>query len=517
MNLFFKKTNHYRTILISLLGFGCIFPAQAKVYDITDFGAKGDSVTLNSKAIQRAIDECATNGGGTVYFPAGTYISGTIWLKDNIHLYLESGATLLCSTDVSQFPLQTSKVVSLRPRCYSLIYAENKSNISISGNGTIVGQGNRKPYHISHKDQDAAIVRPKVICMIECKNIKIRDITLKNSPFWMQHYLACEDLLIDGITVSNRRSSVNNDGIDIDCCRNVRISNCNIDSEDDAIVLKSTSNRLCENVTINGCVLSSHCNALKCGTESNGGFRNITVSNCVIFDTYLSGIALEIVDGGVLDLVNISNITMNRVNNPLFIKLGNRARPYGENIKPQGIGEMKNIQITNIQANDVGEFIEIPDMEFSHHNARPKAAAIFIDGLPERNIFNISLDNFFINFKGGGTKEDALTEVPLLPKAYPEYSSYGNIRPSYGFYCRFASQLNLKNIVVTHEKEDDRPAYIFDHVDHLVMDNIGGEIKGNGEPAVTLIHCGSSYLKENPERIKKKDIKMDRLSKLTAN
>jgi polygalacturonase len=193
---------------------------------------------------------------------------------------------------------------------------------------------------------------------------------------------------------------VNNDGIDIDCCKNVRIANCNINSEDDAIVLKSTSNKICENITVTGCILSSHCNAIKCGTESSGGFRNITVSNCVVYDTYLSGIALEIVDGGIMDLVNINNITMHRVNNPLFIKLGNRARPFSKNIEPPGIGSMKNIQISNIQADEVGEYIEVPDMEFSHHNARPKAAAVFIDGLPERDIENIYLEDFFINYKG---------------------------------------------------------------------------------------------------------------------
>lgn len=497
--------------------FVSVFSTQAKIYDVTAFGAKGDSVTLNSQAIQHTIDECASNGGGIVYFPAGNYISGTIWLKDNIHLYLESGATFLCSTDVTQFPLQMSKMASLRPNSYSLIYAEGKNNITISGNGTIIGQGDKVPYRILHKDQDDSIVRPKVICMIQCRNIKIKDISLKNSAFWMQHYLACEDLLIDGITVSNRYSSVNNDGIDIDCCRNVSISNCNINSEDDCIVLKSTSNKICENVTISNCVLTSHCNALKCGTESNGGFRNISISNCVIYDTYLSGIALEIVDGGIMNLVNVNNITMHRVNNPVFIKLGNRARPFTENMMAPGIGEMKNIQISNIQADQVGGFREVPDMAFSHHNARPKAAAVFIAGLSEKDICNVTLQNFFINYQGGGTIEDALVEVPENPQAYPEYSSYGHVRPSYGFYCRNVTDLTLKDINVTFEKMDYRPAYIFDQVNHLYMDNINGEKTDDNQPILKLIRCGDSYLKMNPLKMKKKDIEIDRFSKLNID
>lgn len=491
--------------------------ASGSVYDVTAFGAKGNSVTPDTEAIQQAIDKCSANGGGTVFFPAGTYLSGSICLKNNIHLYLDNGATLLCSTDVSLFPLQKSPMVSLRPNIHSLIYAERKNNITISGGGKIIGQGDRPPYHITHKEQHASIIRPKIICMVQCEHIKIRDITLQNSPSWMQHYLGCNDLLIEGITVVNRRSSINNDGIDIDCCKNVRISNCNINSEDDAIVMKSTSNQMCENITITNCILSSHCNALKCGTESNGGFQNISVSNCVIYDTYLSGIALEIVDGGIMNLVNINNITMNRVNNPLFIKLGNRARTYCKNMETPGIGEIKNIQISNVQADEVGEFREVPDIEFSHHNARPKAATVFIDGLPEKDISNICMENIFINYEGGGTREDALSEVPRNPKAYPEYSSYGSVRPAYGFYCRNVNRLNLKNIRVTFEKQDDRPAYIFDQISHLSLDHIEGERSCSDQPVIKLVQCGNVYLKKNSGALKKKEVQKDRFSKLFVN
>lgn len=492
-------------------------PLKAQHFVITDYGAVGDGKTICTEFINHAIEACHQNGGGIVYFPAGAYVSGTIFLKDNIHLYLEAGAILICSTDVNQFPYQTSTMVSLVGGGHSLIHAENKKNITISGAGTIDGQGDKSPYHITHKERSAGIMRPRIISMTGCKNVHIKDITLKNSPSWMQHYLACEDLSIDGITVSNRRSSVNNDGIDIDCCRNVRISNCNINSEDDAIVMKSTSGKFCENITISNCVLSSHCNALKCGTESNGGFRNISVSNCVIYDTYLSGIALEIVDGGIMDLVNINNITMYRVNNPLFIKLGNRARPYSKTMEKPGMGEIHNIQITNIQANEVGEYIEEPEMKFSHYNARPLAAGIFIDGLPEKNISNIALSNFVINYKGGGSKEDALVKVPDNPQAYPEYSSYGDIRPAYGFYCRNITHLRLENIQVSFDKPDYRPAYIFDHVDQLYINHIEGEKSVGKHPVVKLVQCSDAFIKMNPFSMKKKDIIMDKKSELIIN
>lgn len=500
-----KKTL-FKIVFTLIIGFGFAFFTAAKVYDVTAFGAVGDAKTLDSDAIQQAIDECASDGGGTVVFPSGSYLTGTIYLDNNIHLYLENGATLMLTTDTTQFPRQTARMKSLRSSFHCMIYAERKSNIMISGNGTIEGQGNKEPYQILHKDQNKRIVRPKVICMVECKNIRVRDITLLNSPSWMQNYLACEDLVIDGITVSNRRSSVNNDGIDIDCCRNVRISNCNIDSEDDCIVLKSTSNRLCENVTITNCVLSSHCNAFKCGTESNGGFHNITVSNCVIYNTYLSGIALEIVDGGDMDLIAINNIVMHHVNNPLFIKLGNRARPYSEDKPVKGKGRMKNIQINNIQADRVGGFVETPDIEFSHHNAKPDAAAIFITGLNEENIENVTLTNFRINYEGGGKKEYAAVEVPENEKTYPEYSSYGSIRPAYGFYCRNVSDITLENIHLTFEKSDFRPAYIFDKVKQLYADNISGDKAEGGDSMIKLTQCKDAILKLNPLLVQKDDI-----------
>lgn len=503
-----------RCLLIPLLtGLGCFMHVSAKVYDITRYGAKGDSTTLNTKAIQRTIDECAANGGGTVYFPAGVYLSGTLILRDNIHLFFESGSVLIASTDVTQFPLQQSKMISLRPDNYSLIYAEQKNNITISGNGRIIGQGDKAPYHIYHKDQYANIIRPKIICLIECVNVKVKDITLENSPSWVQHYLGCENVLIEGITVISRYSSVNNDGIDIDCCKNVRISDCFVNSEDDAIVLKSTSDRLCENITISNCVLTSHCNALKCGTESNGGFRNITVSNCVIYDTYLSGIALEIVDGGIMELVNINNIAMYRVNNPIFIKLGDRARPYAENMLPPNMGEIRNIQISNIQANEIGEYAENPFPEFSHRKARPKAAAVFIDGLPERSIKSISLQNIEIHFKGGGERKDGLIDVPIYPKVYPEYTSYGDIRPAYGFYCRFINNLRLKDVQVDFEKPDYRPSFIFENIDKLYLQNIEGE-KADGNQPVVIVKKSNAYVELDPLSVKRNDISADSSSKL---
>ena len=267
---------------------------------------------------------CAEAGGGIVSFPAGTYLTGTLFLRSRITCHLEAGAILLGSTDLRDYPAQTPEFRSYTDVNYvdkSLLYAENLRDIAIVGRGTIDGQGEADAYRKKPYKE-----RPYLIRMIECQNVTVKDITLRDSPMWVQHYLACVNVNIDGITVHSIVNQ-NNDGIDIDCCDRVRISNCDIVSGDDAIVLKSTAPRPCQRVTISNCTISSHCNALKCGTESTGGFKDITISNCTVYDTRLGGLALELVDGGILDRVSVSNITMTNTGGAIFIRLGNRVGP----------------------------------------------------------------------------------------------------------------------------------------------------------------------------------------------
>jgi polygalacturonase len=287
-------------------------------------------------------------------------------------------------------------------------------------------------------------------------------------------------VVIDGITV-NSVVNRNNDGIDIDSCHRVRISNCDIISGDDAIVLKSTSDRICKDITITNCILSSHCNAIKCGTESNGGFQNITVDNCTIYDTRLAGIALELVDGGIFDRVSISNITMNNVEGGIFVRLGNRARPFTSEgpggsrgtftMKPgtvrPGMGSMSNIVISNIQASGVG------------------ITGCSITGLPNYPVENITLDNIRIRYKGGGTVEDAAVKVPEKPEAYPEYKMFG-LLPAYGFFVRHARNVRFTDIDLSFEQTEQRPAFIFDSVSDLRLSDIRADCS---KKTPALLHC----------------------------
>ena len=192
-------------------------------------------------------------------------------------------------------------------------------------------------------------VRPYLLRIIGCRDVSVRDVTLKDSAMWVQHYLACEGVRLDGITVTSK-CNANNDGMDIDGCQRVRIANCDIQSGDDAIALKSTLDRPCRHVVVTNCILSSDCNAFKLGTESNGGFENILMSNCALYDTRLAGIALEVVDGGRLDGVSISHVTMQNVGGPIFIRLGNRGRGFKAEMAGLGICSLRNVSLSGIQA-----------------------------------------------------------------------------------------------------------------------------------------------------------------------
>jgi len=443
-----------------------VAPALSKVfYRVTEYGAVGDGKTKDTLSIQKAVDAANQRGGGTVYFPPGIYLSGTIRLKDNVTLYLDTGVTLLGSTDVKDYPIIWPEFRSYTDNYVyqSLIYGEKVKNVAIVGRGTIDGRGDKFERHYPGRQYGQ---RPYLVRLVSCEKILVEGITLLDSPMWVQQYLACDDLVIDGIKVHSYANH-NNDGIDIDCCRYVRISNCYIDSLDDAIVLKSTADRPCENVTVTNCVLSSNCNGFKLGTESNGGFKNITFSNSAIYDVGICGIALELVDGGVLDRVTVSNITMHKVGGAIFCRLGNRARPFKKDMEKPGMGSFRNVIISNVVATGVNH------------------VGSSITGLPGHPVENISLSNIKITYAGGGTKKDALRKVPEVAEKYPEYKMFG-VLPAYGFYCRHVEGLSFSDIDVHWNRPDYRPALVCDDVKNLDIDRYKGQCLSDGLPLIVF-------------------------------
>lgn len=453
--------------------------------DICKFGAKGDGVNLDTEAIQSAIDECAKKGG-TVYFPPGKYLSGALLMKSNVALYISKGATLLGSTNVADYPerIPEFKSYTYNYGTQSLLYGENLNNVAILGHGIIDGQGQYfKPP--SSREEDRYKKRPYLIRFMQCKNVTVENITLQNSAMWLQHYLACEYVMIRGIKVYNHCNQ-HNDMVNIDCCRNVVVSDCLGDSDDDALTIKSTGGQISENITISNCIVSSHCNAVKCGTESHGGFKNITISNIIVRPSVdeeatfgsrygSSGISLEIVDGGTLDGVTISNVRIDGPSVPLFLRLGNRGRTYMEGMEKPPVGEFRNVTISNIIASS-------NDLIGSS-----------ITGIPGNMIKNVSLNNITMMYKGGGTREDALKVVPEKEAEYPEGLMFGTL-PSYGFYVRHVRDISLNNIKVGFKETDYRPALMCDDVRGINLSGFRAAGTSEGSPLIILNNTQDAFI-----------------------
>ena len=460
----------------------CCLTIGARDYNIMDYGAVSDTTLLSTEALQRAIDECSAAGGGRVVVPTGSYTIGSIVLRSNVHLLLELGATLYGSTRLEDYRPMKSDYVSLRTQSTTiqLIYADSVRNVRINGYGTIDGRG-RSFKKLSWNDE--GITRPHLLRIIRGEDITVSNITLRNSGCWMQHYLACDRLTIDGIKVINR-NNYNNDALDLDGCHDVIVTNMMADSDDDAITLKSTSPRLCENIRISDCVVSSHCNGVKLGTETNGGFRNISISGIVVKPSSdqssqffgapskigTSAISLEIVDGGVMENVSISNMTVEGTESPIFIRLANRGRGYKLRDETSTLsGKSNDDAIAGlIPIDHVGRICGISLDNIRIHNAGPMGCSI--TGLPGHPVENVSLSNISLHHKGGVT----LTDLPKIDEAlkdekekeYPEATMWGNL-PAKGFYVRHARNVQFQNVEVLTEKPDARPDFVREDTDDL--------------------------------------------------
>lgn len=433
---------------------------QARDYHILDFGAKNDTTVLSTKAIQSAIDLCSKEGGGRVVFPAGNYKTGTLILKNNVCLHLELGATLYGSTDLKDYQRIKSSYASLRTHTETvqLIYADSVENVVIDGYGTIDGQGRVFP-KLSWNDE--GITRPHLLRFIQSRNITIKDITLKNSGCWMQHYLACDRLRLEGLKITNR-NNYNNDALDLDGCHDVIVSNLLCDSDDDGITLKSTSPRLCEDITIQNCVVSSHCNAVKLGTETNGGFRNINIRGIVVkpssdqkekfFGQWIgtSALSLEIVDGGIMENVNVSDMTVRGTESPIFVRLAHRGRGYtftNSTDKPDSvtsIGRMQGIYINNVRIKDAGSY------------------GCSITGIPGHPVEDIHVSNISIHHKGGMSKTETLTDEKIAE--YPEATMWGPL-PAKGFFVRHARGVHFDKVETFTTNPDSRPEFVQEDVE----------------------------------------------------
>jgi hypothetical protein len=470
-------------------------PSSDHLFDVRAFGAIGDGKTKDTAAIQKAIDACTLSGGGTVYVAPGTYHCGTIVLKSNVNFHLESGATILGSKDLADYtPLANQAGPRLKgdANAKHLIFARDAENLTLSGNGHVNGQGpsfwvpsERKvpPPEDAWRDVATYDWKPldrasPMVELFNCKNTRVEDVTFENASGWTFRPIECDTLVIRGLKIRNPVIGPNTDGIDLTCCRNVSISDCDIATGDDAICLKSEGPYgvmgLSRNITITNCVLTCCCNGLKFGTATHGGYENITFANSVIHNDdvplnarVISGIAIEMVDGGWVDGVVISNVRMQRVRTPIFLRLGARTKGSQPSF-------LRGVMIDNVHAEGA-------------------ILTSSITGIPGSSVQDVSLSNIRIETGEGGQRAWMETKVPEQIRSYPEARMFGRL-PSYGFYCRHVDGLNMDNVQIVSSKPDERPAMHFEDVKRLRLDKLTCDAPSSDQPLVRMVDVQDSLL-----------------------
>jgi len=368
------------------------------ICNIVDFGAVGDGKTYCGNAIKEAIKKCSDNGGGTVYVPAGTYLTGAIFLESNITLNVESGATLLFSNDINDYPVVNSRWEGVKKDCYaSCINAYDAENIAVTGRGTLDGQG--AFWWKIFRAKENKYPRPKMIAPYNCKNVLIEGVTFKNSPSWTVNTILCENVTIDKITINNPSDSPNTDGINPESCNNVRISNCHIDVGDDCIAIKAgtedTEEKVpCKNITITNCTMVHGHGGVVLGSEMSGDITNVVISNC-IFEGTDRGIRLKSRRGrgGVVEDIRVENIIMNKVMCPFIANLYYFCGPKGDD---KYVWDKNPYPITN-------ETPAFRRLNFANITAKNVSAAVgYFYGLAEMFVEDITFDNIYVSLDKDG-------------------------------------------------------------------------------------------------------------------
>ena len=464
-----------RRILLLFTAMLTVLSAQAQIHQASSFGVKSDGVTLNTRSIQAAIDYISSHGGGVLELSVGRYLTGSIFLKDNVELRLLEGAVLVGSTNPYDYDMVEGY--------YGLLLAKGQKNISVKGKGVIDGRGFDCALNFLNlvhlglledtTKNDRVTKRPKLIYFRECENVEIEGVNLRNSAEWTLVTDQCENLTISGILLDSK-NYWNNDGLDIVDCRHVLIKDSFIDASDDAICFKSHSaEHLCEDIEVRNCVARSSASGFKFGTVSKGGFKNIRIINNKVYDTHRSAITIQSVDGGEVENIFVDNLEAVNTSNAIYLRTGIR---WNNGKK----GYLKNITLSNIKVEvplgkaDAGYSYEGP-IEDLPRNISPSG----IVGIPDIPIENVVLKNVEIIYPGGGNKNYAyrgtspeeLDSIPEMIDVYPEFSQFKEL-PAWGLFIRHAKGITLDNVRLVAGAKDYRPAVVADDVDGLVIKDL---------------------------------------------
>jgi len=448
--------------------------------NVKDCGALGDGVHLDTAAIQSALDACAGRGGGTVYFPPGSYLSGTLRLRSRVTVQIGAGATLQGSSDPQHFEYIQPKVwsrVDMRPT-RAFLYAEDEQQLTLSGEGTIDGGGNSPAFTTNLKDTDN--LRPYCLHIVNCRQVTVRDLCLQNSAMWMQRYLQCDEVRLTGLRIHNH-ATWNNDGMDLDGSSNVVVSDCILDTSDDGICLKSEGRSPSRNITVTNCLISSHASAIKFGTGSIGGFENVVVSNCVVRPSQskkmvhplaawgleawggLAGIDLAATDGGALRHCLFNNIVIQGVETAINVRLGNRLsqsidfQGYGGQQPPVADGKdavspsrIENVTFDNIEAWDIGPY-----------------AGVIISGYEGNPVRELTLRNVAVRCLRPSNAAEMQKPISWATNGYPGNRMNNHHLPGYGLMLSHIAGIRLERLRVWPAEGDPRHPHFLREVRDL--------------------------------------------------
>jgi len=421
------------------------------VFDIRTFGAVGDGATLDTKALQAAIDKCNTSGGGTVLVTGGRYVTGTFYLKNDVTLRVESGAMILGSTNIADYTTDTDRTMYNEPymnRC--LIFARDAQNISIEGHGSIDGQGKSFP-----NKGDPERNRPKMIRFLNCSHVRVRDITLQFPASWTSEWRYCNDIAVDNLTIFSRGIS-NGDGLDFDGCTQVRVNNSNFNTGDDSLCLQtSLTSKPCKDVFIAGCNFSSRWAGIRIGLLSRGNFEDVTMTNCSFSNHNDSGLKIQMNEGGEIKNMIFTHLTMTNVPRPLFLTFC-----------------QKNAWV-DAPRNELPPMKSVRNLQFDHitvdNETGTKNSAFVIIGMPGHPVENLTFSDIRAIFPGGGTAEDATNIVAEftpenLGNRWPEIGNLRKTVPARGLFAHHVKGITLHNVEFSTKTPDARPAVVFSDV-----------------------------------------------------
>ena len=407
---------------------------------------------LSSARIQQAMDTCSAAGGGRVVLGPGSYRCGTLFLRDNVTLHLEAGASILGSPNLADYPAPETSFVDavgdIRGR--ALILAERVSNVALTGEGLIDGNGGaflqNAPEHKS---------RPFLVRLVHARGVTLSGLQLRASAAWTVHLLDCEDVLVERLLIDSRVNE-NTDGIDIDSSRRVTVRHCKIFTDDDAVCLKATRREACEDVHVHGCELSTECGAIKLGTESYGDMRRVKIHDCHI--RYAATCAIKVLtsDGAFIEDVDIRNIQADLTTGPIFVRLGARGRTYAKGDEPKPAGRIRRLTISGLRAKVFQP--EAPSLQhFTKALLAPEAfSAVLMTGVPQQAIEDVTISDCEIELVGGFQGDVTKLNPPEDEAMYPEHFYFG-VLPASAAYLRHVRGVKFENVKFTLQKPDVRP------------------------------------------------------------